>query len=216
MNTATGRPGSIRNNYITYVFGDRHQRIWVGTAIGLDRYDPAKDQFVHYPGENNNPDSGVTSHLVNSMDEDAEGNMWIGTENDGLIILNPATNSVYHYRHDDVDPASLSTNSLWSIYMDSKKNMWIGSFTGGIDFVNRDARKFIHYKHNSSPYSLSSNQVLCLYGGFAAEPMDRHGWGRPQSHGPEDGPVPAFSAYPGESEHDRRELCVEGDRGQQG
>jgi signal transduction histidine kinase/ligand-binding sensor domain-containing protein/ActR/RegA family two-component response regulator len=157
-----GRPGSIRNNYVTYVYGDRHQRIWVGTASGLDRYDPARDQFIHYPGDSKNPDSGVTSYLVNSMDEDAEGNMWIGTENDGLIILNPETNSVYHYRHDDVDPASLSTNSLWSIYMDSKKNMWIGSFTGGIDFVCRDARKFIHYKHNSSPYSLSSNQVLCL------------------------------------------------------
>jgi signal transduction histidine kinase/ligand-binding sensor domain-containing protein/CheY-like chemotaxis protein len=157
-----GRPGSIRNSYVTYVYGDSHQRIWVGTASGLDRYDPVKDQFIHYPGDSKNPDSGVTSYLVNSMDEDAEGNMWIGTENDGLIILNPETNSVYHYRHDDMDPASLSTNSLWSIYMDPKKNMWLGSFTGGIDFVCRDARKFIHYKHNSSPYSLSSNQVLCL------------------------------------------------------
>ena len=156
------RPGSIRSNYITYVYGDRHQRIWVGTSTGLDRYDPARDQFIHYPGNGNNPDSGVTGKLVNAMDEDAEGNMWIGTENDGLIILNPETNSVYHYRHDDEDPASLSTNSLWSIYMDSKKNMWIGSFTGGLDLVSRDARKFVHYKHNSSPYSLSSNLVLCL------------------------------------------------------
>ncbi|HUB60545.1 MAG TPA: two-component regulator propeller domain-containing protein, partial [Puia sp.] len=154
--------GSIRCNYITYVYGDRRGRIWIGTASGLDRYDPARDQFIHYPGDGNQPDSGVTGKLINSMNDDAEGNLWIGTENDGLIILNPETNSVYHYRHDDVDPASLSTNSIWSIYMDSKKNMWIGSFTGGIDFVNRDARKFIHYKHNSSPYSLSSNQVLCL------------------------------------------------------
>jgi signal transduction histidine kinase/ligand-binding sensor domain-containing protein/CheY-like chemotaxis protein len=155
-------PGSIRTNYITYVLGDRSGRIWIGTASGLDRYDPARDQFIHYPGENKNPDSGVTSHLINSMEEDAEGNLWLGTENGGLIVLDPATNSAYHYRHDDVDPASLSMNSIWSIYMDSRKNMWIGTFTGGLDFVNRDARKFIHYKHTSSPYSLSSNQVLCL------------------------------------------------------
>jgi signal transduction histidine kinase/ligand-binding sensor domain-containing protein/CheY-like chemotaxis protein len=155
-------PGSIRTNYITYVIGDHSGRIWIGTASGLDRYDPARDQFIHYPGDNNNPDSGVTSHLINAMEGDAEGNLWLGTENDGLIILDPETGSAYHYRHDDVDPASLSMNSIWSIYMDSKKNMWIGTFTGGLDFVNRDARKFIHYRHNSSPYSLSSNQVLCL------------------------------------------------------
>jgi signal transduction histidine kinase/ligand-binding sensor domain-containing protein/ActR/RegA family two-component response regulator len=156
------RPGSIRTNYVTYVYGDRRGRIWIGTASGLDRYDPATNQFIHYPGDSNHPDSGVTSQLINSMEEDADGNLWLGTENDGLIILDPETGSVYHYRHDDVDPASLSMNSIWSIYMDSKKNMWIGSFTGGLDFVNRDARKFVHYKHNSSPYSLSSNQVLCL------------------------------------------------------
>jgi signal transduction histidine kinase/ligand-binding sensor domain-containing protein/CheY-like chemotaxis protein len=156
------RPGSVRSNYVTYVYGDKHRRMWVGTASGLDRYDESTGQFIHYPGEGNNPDSGVTNMLVNSMNEDAEGNIWIGTENDGLIILNPVTNAVYHYRHDDVDRASLSTNSLWSIYMDSKKNMWIGSFTGGLDIVSRDARKFIRYKHNSSPYSLSSDQVLSL------------------------------------------------------
>ena len=156
------RPGSIRSNYVTIVYGDSHHRIWVGTNSGLDRYERATGQFIHYPGDNN-PDSGITNLLINSMREDAEGNIWIGTENDGLVILNPVTNAVFHYRHDDIDPASLSTNSLWSIYMDSKKNMWVGSFTGGLDFVCRDARKFIHYKHNSSPYSLSSNQVLCLF-----------------------------------------------------
>ena len=156
------QPGTVRSNYVTYVFGDCHNRIWIGTASGLDRFDPKKRTFIHYPGDANHPDTGVTSMLVNAMDEDGEGNIWIGTENDGLIILNPETNAVYHYRHDDVDPASLSMNSLWSIYTDSKKNTWLGSFTGGIDFVCRDARKFIHYKHTSSPYSLGNNQVLSL------------------------------------------------------
>ncbi|HLI93283.1 MAG TPA: two-component regulator propeller domain-containing protein, partial [Puia sp.] len=156
-------PGSVRSNYVTIVYGDSHHRIWVGTGSGLDRFDRATGKFIHYPGDSNNPDSGVTSLLVNSMAEGPAGNIWVGTENDGLVILNPVTNAVYHYRHDDADPASLTTNSLWSIYMDSKKNMWIGSFTGGLELVSRDARKFIHYKHNSFPYSLSSNQVLCLF-----------------------------------------------------
>jgi signal transduction histidine kinase/ligand-binding sensor domain-containing protein/AmiR/NasT family two-component response regulator len=159
---ADAQPGSVRNSYVTYVYGDSRHRIWIGTASGLDRYDPAGDRFMHYAGDGNNPDSGVTNNLVNAMYEDAEGKIWIGTENDGLIILNPQTGSVYHFRHDDIDPASLSMNSLWSIYMDSKKNMWIGSFTGGLDFVCRDSRKFAHFKHSSSPSSLSSNQVLCL------------------------------------------------------
>jgi signal transduction histidine kinase/ligand-binding sensor domain-containing protein/CheY-like chemotaxis protein len=157
---ADSRPGSIGSNSVSCVFGDSRHRLWVGTATGLDLLDRATGEFRHYEKEG---PRGITAHSINSMIEDAEGNIWIGTENDGLIILNPSTGAIFHYRHDDVDPASISTNSLYSIYMDSKKNMWIGSFTGGLDFVNRDARKFIHYKHSSSPNSLSSNQVLCIY-----------------------------------------------------
>jgi signal transduction histidine kinase/ligand-binding sensor domain-containing protein/ActR/RegA family two-component response regulator len=153
-------PGSIRSNVVTCIFIDSRHRLWVGTSIGLDVFDRSNGQFEHYA---KGGDDGITNRWMYAMREDGEGNIWMGTENDGLIVLNPTTRAVYHYRHDDVDPASISCNSLYSIYMDSKKNMWIGSFTGGIDFVNRDARKFIHYRHNSSPNSLSSNAVLCLY-----------------------------------------------------
>ncbi|MBS1661391.1 MAG: response regulator, partial [Bacteroidetes bacterium] len=102
-------------------------------------------------------------NTINSVTEDGEGNLWVGTENDGLIILNPQTGAMRHYLHDEVDNSSIGTNSLYGIFRDCKNNMWVGSFNGGVDFVNRDARKFGHYKHNSSPYSLSDNHVLCIY-----------------------------------------------------
>jgi signal transduction histidine kinase/ligand-binding sensor domain-containing protein len=173
-------PHSINTNAVSCVFEDSHRRLWVGTYAGLERLDRATGVFTHYGkggdrnkegngiedrGKEGDEDSGngLTNSAVNSLAEGGEGNLWIGTENAGLSILNTRTGVFTTYLHDDVDPASIGTNSLYAIYRDSKKNMWIGSFAGGIDFVNRDARKFIHYKHNSSPYSLSDNHVLCLY-----------------------------------------------------
>jgi signal transduction histidine kinase/ligand-binding sensor domain-containing protein/CheY-like chemotaxis protein len=154
------RPETIATNSVTSLYLDSRRRLWVGTAIGLDLLEQSTGHFIHFSSKGR---SSITGRWIYSIREDGEGNIWMGTENDGLVILNPATGAIYHYYHDDVDPASISSNSLYSIYMDSKKNMWIGSFTGGIDFVNRDARKFIRYSHNSSPNSLSNNQVLCLY-----------------------------------------------------
>jgi signal transduction histidine kinase/ligand-binding sensor domain-containing protein/CheY-like chemotaxis protein len=161
-------PRSVNSNAITAIFEDSQRRLWVGTYTGLDRLDRKSGLFIHYRKDNDKNSGasigqGITNNCINSLAEDGEGNLWVGTENDGLTILNSTTGVFHHYLHDEVDPASIGTNSLYAIYRDSKKNMWIGSFTGGIDFVNRDTRKFVHYKHNSSPYSLSDNHVLCLY-----------------------------------------------------
>jgi signal transduction histidine kinase/ligand-binding sensor domain-containing protein/ActR/RegA family two-component response regulator len=156
-------PESINSNAISCVFEDGHHRLWVGTYSGLDLFNRQTGIFRHYRKDSYSADAiGITNNTINSLAEDAEGNLWVGTENDGLAILDPVTGRLRHYMHDEVDAASLGTNSLYGIYRDSKKNMWIGSFAGGVDLVNRDARKFAQYKHNSSPYSLSSNQVLCI------------------------------------------------------
>jgi len=152
-------PGTLGDDNIASLRADIHHRVWVGTYTGLDQLDRITGRFTHYdkPGP-----AYVTNTTVNSLGEDGEGNLWIGTENNGLVVMDSA-GGMHHYLHDDVDPSSLGMNSLYSIYRDSKKNMWIGSFSGGIDFVNWDTRKFPHFRHNSSPYSLSDNHVLCIY-----------------------------------------------------
>ncbi len=171
-------PGSINSNAVSCVFEDSKHRLWVGTYSGLDRLERPAGKFIHYrktsrgqgvsgdgAADATNDAAGVsiTNNTVNSLAEDAEGNLWVGTENDGLTILNATTGATWHYLHDDIDPNSIGTNSLYGMCRDSQMNMWIGSFAGGIDFVSRDRRKFPHFKHNSSPYSLSDNHVLCLY-----------------------------------------------------
>ena len=160
---------SIASNTITAVLEDSRHRLWVGTGGGgLDLMDRKTQTFVHYrkgapraadPGQR----SAIGSNTVSALGEDGVGNVWIGTENDGISILDVKSGTFYNYRHDEIDPTSIGTNSPYAIYRDSKQNMWIGSFTGGVDFVNQDACKFIHYKHNSSPNSLGDNHVLCIY-----------------------------------------------------
>jgi signal transduction histidine kinase/ligand-binding sensor domain-containing protein/ActR/RegA family two-component response regulator len=155
-------PGSLYDNELASVFSDSRHRLWIGTYTGLDEFDRQTGKFIHY---NNTAVTFIGNNSINSLGEDGEGNLWIGTENDGLVVLDTAGN-FHHYLHDDVDPSSPGTNSLYGIYRDSKKNMWVGSFSGGIDFVNWDTRKFPHFRHNSSPYSLSDNHVLCIYEDF--------------------------------------------------
>ena len=46
------------------------------------------------------------------MLEDSQGNFWVGTENDGLNILDPITGVAKRYRHQDGDPNSLIDDDI--------------------------------------------------------------------------------------------------------
>lgn len=57
---------------------------------------------------------------------DIHGTKWIGTRA-GLVVGDR------HYRHDDHDASSLSSNKISAIHSDRKGRMWIAAFGGGLD-----------------------------------------------------------------------------------
>ena len=72
---------------------DRQGRLWTGTeGSGLCLYDPQSDSFRSVHQQYNLP-----GDMVGSMEEDEQGNLWIGT-NQGLARLNPTTPNEAHVR----------------------------------------------------------------------------------------------------------------------
>src|SRR6185312_10332290 len=51
---------------------------------------------------------------------------------DGLDLLDRASDSFTHYRHNRQDPDSLPDSSVFSLYQDSAGLVWIGMATGGV------------------------------------------------------------------------------------
>lgn len=47
-------PGSLSDNYTRNLLVDHNGVLWVGTDVGLDKYDPASNTFQHYKEENEN------------------------------------------------------------------------------------------------------------------------------------------------------------------
>jgi signal transduction histidine kinase/ligand-binding sensor domain-containing protein/ActR/RegA family two-component response regulator len=160
-------PNSIRSNAVSALFEDSRGRFWVGTYSGLELFDRAAATFelygkTHRVTADGTPSIGIMNNMILTIQEDGDHNLWVGMENDGLVIFD-TTGIMHHYLHDDVDASSIGTNSLYGAYRDSKNNMWMGSFSGGVEFVNSDTRRFALYRHNSSPYSLSDNHILRIY-----------------------------------------------------
>lgn len=87
---------------------------------------------------------------VYAIMEDKDGNMWLGTKDAGLFLLEKKEANHYsirHFEHQPADPYSLSHNSVYAIFQDSRGNIWVGCYGGGLNLLTQTAdgkRLFMH------------------------------------------------------------------------
>jgi ligand-binding sensor domain-containing protein len=76
---------ALSSNNLRCLFQDRHGALWIGTEFnGLDRLDPATGLVRHFDTRH-----GLPSNIINSIEEDARGFLWISTHT-GIARWNPA------------------------------------------------------------------------------------------------------------------------------
>lgn len=166
------RGNSVSDNTIVAMCLDSKGRIWIGTDKGLDlltyeKEHPENCNFINYLHDPENQFS-ITNGAVLALKEDKHGNLWIGTENGGLDIIDlnnfHENNAIFHhYKYADND-FSLSNNSVYSLYEDQNGSVWIGTFGNGINMYNRLSEKFIHHKHYpNNPNSINDNSVNTIF-----------------------------------------------------
>ncbi len=78
----------------------------------------------------------------NSICEDSFGNLWIGTNDNGLNRFDRTTNKFIHFRNIPGDPASISKNAISQLFLDSKGDLWIGVSNGGLDKLAKGSTGF--------------------------------------------------------------------------
>jgi signal transduction histidine kinase/CheY-like chemotaxis protein len=128
---------------------------------GLMQYDRNADSLIVWETSSARP--FITANII-SLAEGLNGQLWVGTENTGLFIYDYKSKSFVNYKNDLNDAASLSNNSIRSIYKDDTGNMWLGTYAAGVEFLPKVGDKFMHYKNISGHEGgLNSNIVKAIY-----------------------------------------------------
>ncbi|NJB35651.1 sensor histidine kinase [Croceivirga sp. JEA036] len=104
------------------------------------------------------------NHTILSLATDHHGNIWCGSENAGIAIYNPKTETVKVYKNDITIPQSPIGNSIWSLYQSKDNVMWLGLFKNGLSIYDPNYHKFEHVKVNPfRPDKLNNNIIHCFY-----------------------------------------------------
>ncbi|MBN1180771.1 MAG: response regulator [Bacteroidales bacterium] len=154
---------TIGNNEIRNIIKADDGKLWIGTYIGLDRFDIKTGHFEHFSfkfkGKNE-----VNEFICSALCLDLKSNLWIGTTNNGILILNPATSAYKHLNFDPNQNRPLKSNSVRSVILDKSGLIWIGTKFAGIQIYDQRQETFPLIKEAlKGENGLNESFVLSLF-----------------------------------------------------
>jgi PAS domain S-box-containing protein len=105
----------LPNNFVRTIYEDGSGILWIGTRLGLTHLKNGTFSTCL---------NSSSMTYVNSICEDNEKNLWVGTENEGLIRLKDGIFRTYAQKD------GLSSTYTWSLYKDKNDVLWAGTRKG--------------------------------------------------------------------------------------
>ena len=115
---AAYKQSPLYHTWISSLYVDRQKRFWVGTNKGLYLYDYENDSFIL-----NDLEGELPRDQIMVINEDHDGNLLVGTLQNGLYICDSKLNLLSHY-FKNTTPFSLTDNNISAIHEDSEGRLW--------------------------------------------------------------------------------------------
>ncbi|RZK39787.1 MAG: sensor histidine kinase [Pedobacter sp.] len=140
---------------------DANGKIWVGSADGLFIFDPAINKF------NRAEDRGLYAGIANqyiSMLHMEDGKLYIGTNNNGVYLVDTKNRKASHFSADIFEKYSAGGPiRINDVAIDKKGAIWIGTNGSGLYRLNRNGSWNWFSRSNLTPnFKITDNLVRSL------------------------------------------------------
>jgi len=101
--------------------------------------------------------------LIRDIAQTANEDVIIAADGDGLYVSLDDGRTFNNYRHSPQIVNSLSTNSIYDVFVDNEDNIWLGSFNGGINLYVPNKAKFKTYLQYPSAFQNAGAQSVLSF-----------------------------------------------------
>jgi signal transduction histidine kinase/ligand-binding sensor domain-containing protein/CheY-like chemotaxis protein len=130
----------INSNYIRCIYEDKDGLLWIGTQLtGLYKFDKKTGKFTSIIPVYKDARGRINYITVTSIIEDISGRLWIGSEGLALCEINKINGEIYYhnkYNYESGMVDSISTKSIYDMYMDKEGILWFVSQFGSLNRYN--------------------------------------------------------------------------------
>lgn len=117
---------SLGQNAAWSIISDKSGTIWVGTRLGLLRYNANTEKLEAIEGMFSTQDNSM--HEILCILDDSKGNLWLGTWDDGMRLYNKQTNEYISFC--GIDSKTYYITHVRSIFQYTDKSLLVGSDDG--------------------------------------------------------------------------------------
>lgn len=150
----------LSHSSVFEIMQDSKGFLWFGTQDGLNKYDGYSFKVYKYSPFDT---TSLQDNWVQSIAEDKEGNLWVGTHNNGVFKFDRNKETFANYKNARSNHHSLISNRVWNVYVDSKNVLWVGS-SGGLSRYDAKQNRFENYSNKESgPNSFGPYAANCIY-----------------------------------------------------
>jgi signal transduction histidine kinase/ligand-binding sensor domain-containing protein/DNA-binding response OmpR family regulator len=149
----------LRNSKIHQTYQDRQGNIWIAVYQKGILFIPHNAEiFKNYGFNPFEPARSIGASCVISVLEDGKGDVWIGTDGDGLYRINQSDESITHYTMKTYP--KIPGNVITALFEDKDHDIWIGTYVNGMFRYNRKSNRFdLHFQSLGYSNDLSYNHV---------------------------------------------------------
>ena len=116
-------PQSLGKGAVTAAYVEDAETLWIGTDRGLNRVDRRTDEVTRF-------EQPVFARGVSAIRKDAAGQLWVGTNGNGLVRLDPRSGQTTTYTRDASDPRSLNHERVTALHVDRGGTLWVATDFG--------------------------------------------------------------------------------------
>src|SRR6478736_4955056 len=123
---------------ISHVFQQNDSVVWLSTNEGLVRLNPFLNKYLVYNKWQNQNVSEVRYVTLSP-----KGQLWVATGATGIYAFDVEKNQfIYNFRNNKLDPFSICSDNIVSLYFDRVGNIWCGSYGNGSSYAHTENNFF--------------------------------------------------------------------------
>jgi signal transduction histidine kinase/DNA-binding response OmpR family regulator/ligand-binding sensor domain-containing protein len=161
---------TLHTGFHPRLYMDQSMNVWLYVTHGsqIECYSSRQQKWIKFPHQNEN---AKNMNNITSVTDDGKGNVWIGTDDNGIFVYNFSSGTSYHIYKETNDVYSLPSNHVTCFFKDKSNIMWVGSSKKGVayTFLNKMMFRNSSFPHKQDVSCINEDKNGHIWFGFDGE-----------------------------------------------